>query len=258
MSRIALLDVNVLAGALQSQPHAPRDRARLVCRPSRARWATCAVTQNGFIRVFSNTAARAGTFRPAEVVDLLRRFCSAKEHVFWPDAVSLTDSRLFNPSLIRGYRQVSDIYLLGLAKKMGGYLATFDGGIPLGAVIGATSNTIAVISAWRPRRVTSFVAIRPSHERTGMGRQGSRVARGSMCEFPTTRPTNPTRPSIGTPLDSAPAMLRDLRHGFRVLLQAKGWTAVVVLSLAVGIGANAAIFSAVNGLLLRKLPVARS
>ena len=50
-------------------------------------------------------------------------------------------------------------------------------------------------------------------------------------------------------------MLRDLRHGFRVLLQAKGWTAVVVLSLAVGIGANAAVFTAVNGLLLRKLPV---
>ena len=50
-------------------------------------------------------------------------------------------------------------------------------------------------------------------------------------------------------------MLRDLRHGFRVLLQAKGWTAVVVLSLAVGIGANAAVFTAVNDLLLRKLQV---
>ena len=110
-------------------------------------WATCAITQNGFIRVLSNTAARAGIFRPAEVVDLLRRFCSAKEHVFWPDEVSLTDSTLFNASLIRGYRQVSDVYLLGLAKKMGGYLVTFDGGIPLSAVIGATRNTIAVISA---------------------------------------------------------------------------------------------------------------
>jgi len=50
-------------------------------------------------------------------------------------------------------------------------------------------------------------------------------------------------------------MLRDIRHGFRVLMEAKGWTAVVVLSLAVGIGANAAIFTAVNGLLLRTLPV---
>jgi predicted permease len=50
-------------------------------------------------------------------------------------------------------------------------------------------------------------------------------------------------------------MLKDIQHGFRVLMQAKGWTAVVVLSLAVGIGANAAIFAAVNGVLLRKLAV---
>jgi len=40
-----------------------------------------------------------------------------------------------------------------------------------------------------------------------------------------------------------------------MLLQAKGWTAIVVLSLALGIGANTALFSAINGLLLTKLPV---
>jgi hypothetical protein len=50
-------------------------------------------------------------------------------------------------------------------------------------------------------------------------------------------------------------MLRDVRHGVRTLLQAKGWTAVVVLSLALGICANTALFSAINGLYLRKLPV---
>jgi predicted permease len=50
-------------------------------------------------------------------------------------------------------------------------------------------------------------------------------------------------------------MLKDLRHGFRTLLQAKGWTAVVVLSLALGIGANAALFSTVNGMLLTRVPV---
>jgi predicted permease len=60
---------------------------------------------------------------------------------------------------------------------------------------------------------------------------------------------------MGTQLDTARAMLRDLRHGFRVLMQAKAWTLVVVLSLAVGIGANTAVFTAVNGLLLRELPV---
>ena len=50
-------------------------------------------------------------------------------------------------------------------------------------------------------------------------------------------------------------MIKDLRHAIRMLLQAKGWTAVVVLSLGLGIGANTAIFSALNGMLLTKIPV---
>ena len=50
-------------------------------------------------------------------------------------------------------------------------------------------------------------------------------------------------------------MFRDLRYGVRMLLRAKGWTAVVVISLALGIGANTALFSAVNGLLLKKILV---
>jgi predicted permease len=50
-------------------------------------------------------------------------------------------------------------------------------------------------------------------------------------------------------------MLKDLRHAVRMLLQAKGWTTVVVLSLALGIGANTALFSAVNAMLLTKLNV---
>ena len=49
--------------------------------------------------------------------------------------------------------------------------------------------------------------------------------------------------------------MKDLKHAFRVLLQKKVWTAVVVLSLALGIGANTALFSAVNGLLLQTVPV---
>jgi predicted permease len=50
-------------------------------------------------------------------------------------------------------------------------------------------------------------------------------------------------------------MFKDLRHAVRVLMRAKGWTAVVILSLALGIGANTAIFSGVNALLLTEIPV---
>ena len=50
-------------------------------------------------------------------------------------------------------------------------------------------------------------------------------------------------------------MLNDLKYAARLLLKSKGWTAIVVLSLALGIGANTALFSAVNGLALRTVPV---
>lgn len=146
MSRIALLDVNLLV-ALFDPDHVHHDLAHdWFADHHAAGWATCPATENGFVRVLSNTAYGAAVSRPADLLERLRRFCASGEHTFWPDAVSLRDERIFVPERLRGHRQITDIYLLGLAVTMGGCLATCDGRIPVDAVVAATPEDLRVVA----------------------------------------------------------------------------------------------------------------
>lgn len=147
MSRPVLLDVNVLL-ALFNPDHVHHDMAHDWFSGHRADgWATCPLTENAFVRILSNPASGVAIERPSLLMDRLVKFCASPHHVFWPDAVSLRDRKLFNPAFVAGPRHVTDIYLLGLAGKMGGALATFDRSIPLGAVVGATRATLRVIAS---------------------------------------------------------------------------------------------------------------
>jgi hypothetical protein len=145
VSVVALLDVSVLV-ALFDADHVHHEIAHDWFADQRTSgWATCPMTENGLIRVFSNPAITLGVYPPGEVAQRLATFRASGHHHFWADSLSLTDQRIFNPAFLRGHKQVTDIYLLGLAKAAGGALATFDRSIPLGAVKGAPKSALLVI-----------------------------------------------------------------------------------------------------------------
>ena len=63
-----------------------------------------------------------------------------------------------------------------------------------------------------------------------------------------------TNPLDGDQLRLVDTILRDIRYGARSLWHHPGYSLLVVVTLALGIGANTAIFSVVNGVLLQPLP----
>ena len=82
---------------------------------------------------------------PVPIAEVLARVAQASRtgnHEFWPDDVSLTDTRVFEHRAILGPRQITDRYLLALGVKRGGRLVTFDQGILPNAVHGATAAQI--------------------------------------------------------------------------------------------------------------------
>jgi hypothetical protein len=82
---------------------------------------------------------------PDDVARRLRNFCDTDAHHFWPDSVSLLDDTLFRTSAIGGHKKVTDAYLLGLAVRNHGRLATFDRSIPMQAVPSARAANLALI-----------------------------------------------------------------------------------------------------------------
>jgi toxin-antitoxin system PIN domain toxin len=142
---IALLDVNVLVALFDTEHENHEEAHRWFARNRRHGWATCPITLNGCVRVLSNPAYPAARATPRELVDRLRLLCQADHH-FWADSVSITDESLFRPSMIGGHQKITDAYLLGLAVRNHGNLATFDRSIPLRAVIGAGPEHLALIA----------------------------------------------------------------------------------------------------------------
>lgn len=133
----ALFDVNALL-AVFDERHTFNRRIRSWWHEHRQHgWATCPQTQNGFARVLSQPGY-PNRRALQEALHVLESGISQSGHEFWPDDISLADPAIFDRSRMLGPRQITDVYLLALAVKNGGRLITFDRGLPIGAVRGAT------------------------------------------------------------------------------------------------------------------------
>lgn len=128
-ARAALLDVNLLV-ALAWPNHIHHERAhRWFAERAGSVWATCSFTQAGFVRVSSNRKAIPAARTPLEALELLRRMVKVPGHRFWMDDVELARLDWVRSLPLVGYRQVTDLHLLALARARGGRLATLDRGI---------------------------------------------------------------------------------------------------------------------------------
>ena len=140
----ALFDVNVLIALFdQAHPHHGAAAAWLAANIGHG-WASCPITQNGCIRIMSQPAY-PGARAPAMIIGRMREALNHAAHAFWPDDASIVDPRLVDGTRIHGARQITDTYLLALACGHGGRLVTFDSGIALAAVKGATARHLVTL-----------------------------------------------------------------------------------------------------------------
>jgi toxin-antitoxin system PIN domain toxin len=117
-----LLDVNVLM-ALLWENHEHHQAARAWLRQV-SNFSTCPVTQLGFARISSH-AALGYSMLPDQAFSVLRTFLADGRHRFASDDLSCED-RVLRTDLMMGANQVTDHYVVALARKHGFTLATFD------------------------------------------------------------------------------------------------------------------------------------
>lgn len=140
----SLLDINVLLALLDSDHVDHRHARRWLDGSIEQGWASCAITQNGFVRIVSQPRY-PGPISCAEAIERLLRATSNEHHEYWPCDVSVLDADVVDRSRIHGPRQVTDLYLLALATRNRGRFVTFDASVPLSAVAGARARNLLVL-----------------------------------------------------------------------------------------------------------------
>jgi toxin-antitoxin system PIN domain toxin len=143
----ALLDVNVWISLID--PAHPHHRlAQDWFGAYNKGFASCPIIQNGVLRIMASPSYDSGDdgqYSYPMLFDLFKTSISKVNHSFWPDSISLLSASHFNHDMIMSDKQLTDIYLLGLAVAHGGCLVTFDRHIALSHVVGASKEHLIVL-----------------------------------------------------------------------------------------------------------------
>jgi uncharacterized protein len=140
-----LLDVNVLV-ALLDEAHVHHAVAQNLIAQPKLKIATCALTENGVLRILNLPAY--STYGPAgfeAVRAQLDQLCQDIDHEFWPCDVTLRDASKIHWDRVMGHNQITDVYLLALAVAHGAALATLDHRVALSAVQGAKAEHLHLL-----------------------------------------------------------------------------------------------------------------
>jgi toxin-antitoxin system PIN domain toxin len=124
-----LLDVNVLISlAWPEHVHYARARAWFA-RNSKKGWATCPLVEAGFVRIVANPAFSLRSVSTEQAIEALRSSFRTETHQFWPDSISFPEAARVLKRSVRGHQRITDAYLVALAMRNRGKLATLDRGI---------------------------------------------------------------------------------------------------------------------------------
>src|SRR5439155_25816077 len=117
---VRLLDVNALIALMWPSHDAHSIVQEWFGKILSRGWATCPITQAGFIRIVSNPAFSRDAVQPREAIQVLSANTVAKDHAFWPDEIPVAEAVAFTGVRLMAHQQVTDAYLLGLAIRRGG------------------------------------------------------------------------------------------------------------------------------------------
>jgi hypothetical protein len=124
-----LLDTNVLIPLLWPK-HSEQFKVRAWFKAHAAEsFATCSLTQAGFLRITSSPAIMGERYALRDARELLLDLTRWPGHSFWPTTVSYFEATAPLERRMHGPKQITDGYLLGIAKHHGGKLATLDNAI---------------------------------------------------------------------------------------------------------------------------------